>query len=313
MELHLISGFLGSGKTTTIIKLCKYLMKNGNKVAVVTNDQGKFLVDTAFMKASDIPAVDVRSGCFCTRVDDLVEQLQELKKLIDPDIVFAESIGSSGNLVGTVMKPLLNDSEFTPTSLTALVDARLLLRLIRNEYLPFSDSVTATFMNQIIESDRLIINKMDLLSSDNIDEIKSGFFNLFGDKEFLLRSALSDKDIISTYDFINKSKSVFNEDLSFNGDLHQKALERLKWNEEVHVLENDKNVREDIEKIILKILSELKAIQSTIAHIKILIETPEKTTKLSITPLDENNWRHVINGIHSKRAKITINSRTQSF
>ncbi len=313
MELHLISGFLGSGKTTTIINLSKYLIDQGKKVGVVTNDQGKYLVDTAFMKASDIPAVDVQSGCFCTQVGDLVEQLQELKKLVDPDIVFAESIGSSGNLVGTVMKPLLNDADFIPSSLTALVDVRLLLRLIRGKYLPFSDSVTATFKNQMIESYGLIINKIDLLSSVDIDELKSGFNNYLTGKKYLLQSALSIDDIETTYNFINRSGSMFNEDLSFDSDLHHKALDRLKWNEEVHILEDKNNVRNDIEKLISKMLSHLKKEHSTIAHIKILIETGDKTMKLSITSLDLDNWRKALYGFNSKKAKITINSRTQSL
>jgi hypothetical protein len=34
------------------------------RVGVITNDQGKYLVDTAFVRTSDIPAVEVFGGCF---------------------------------------------------------------------------------------------------------------------------------------------------------------------------------------------------------------------------------------------------------
>ena len=165
----------------------------------------------------------------------------------------------------------------------------------------------------MIESYGLIINKIDLLSSVDIDELKSGFNNYLTGKKYLLQSALSIDDIETTYNFINRSGSMFNEDLSFDSDLHHKALDRLKWNEEVHILEDKNNVRNDIEKLISKMLSHLKKEQSTIAHIKILIETGDKTMKLSITSLDLDNWRKALYGFNSKKAKITINSRTQSL
>lgn len=51
MELHLLSGFLGSGKTTAIHSACNYLLQKGVKAGVITNDQGSRLVDGDFLKA----------------------------------------------------------------------------------------------------------------------------------------------------------------------------------------------------------------------------------------------------------------------
>ena len=51
-RLHLVGGFLGSGKTTAIAAAAKLLMAQGLRVGVVTNDQGKYLVDTAFFAAA---------------------------------------------------------------------------------------------------------------------------------------------------------------------------------------------------------------------------------------------------------------------
>ena len=52
MNLHLVGGFLGSGKTTAIISAARLLMASGKRVAIITNDQGKYLVDTAFFRAA---------------------------------------------------------------------------------------------------------------------------------------------------------------------------------------------------------------------------------------------------------------------
>ncbi len=40
MKLHLLSGFLGSGKTTAIQNATGYLLQKGVKVGAITNDQG---------------------------------------------------------------------------------------------------------------------------------------------------------------------------------------------------------------------------------------------------------------------------------
>ena len=52
MDMHLVGGFLGSGKTTSIINAAKVLIAQGKKVGVVTNDKGKHLVDTAFFNSA---------------------------------------------------------------------------------------------------------------------------------------------------------------------------------------------------------------------------------------------------------------------
>jgi G3E family GTPase len=312
MKLYLISGFLGSGKTTSIIGLSKYLMQQGKKVGVVTNDQGKYLVDTAFIRASDIPAVDVQSGCFCSNYQDLIRQLNELKSMIDPDIVFAESIGSAGNLVGTVMSPMLEGSDYRPSALCTVVDARLLFRLLNGDFLPFSDSVNATFVNQLKESDLLIINKLDLIDSVTKTQISSLMSSFFGPKVFIFQSAKSREDIQNTFESISRIESKAEADPSFDPQQHQTALEKLQWSEDIHMLKNSTGTRRDIEAIISALLAKLIANHCIIAHIKILIESDEGTTKLSITSLDNDDWRRDLQKINPKEAKVTINSRVQN-
>jgi putative protein kinase ArgK-like GTPase of G3E family len=44
-----IGGFLGAGKTTAVGKLAKRLTDQGQRVGLITNDQGRNLVDTAIL------------------------------------------------------------------------------------------------------------------------------------------------------------------------------------------------------------------------------------------------------------------------
>ena len=50
----MIGGFLGAGKTTSILQFAQWLTDRGLKVGLVTNDQGGSLVDTALASAHDL-------------------------------------------------------------------------------------------------------------------------------------------------------------------------------------------------------------------------------------------------------------------
>ena len=63
-RIMLMSGYLGSGKTTSMTSLAKYLTDQGRKVCLITNDLGSNLVDTAYVAESGIPVLEhgVRTG-----------------------------------------------------------------------------------------------------------------------------------------------------------------------------------------------------------------------------------------------------------
>ena len=75
MKLHIINGFLGSGKTTAIITATKSLIQLGKTVGIVTNDKGQFQVDTAFFQSSHIPTRQVTGGCFRCSFSEFEEKM----------------------------------------------------------------------------------------------------------------------------------------------------------------------------------------------------------------------------------------------
>jgi G3E family GTPase len=93
------------------------LLQEGVRVGIVTNDQGKYLVDTAFFRALNLPAVEVTGGCFCCNYDDLDARLTQLEAAHQADVIFAESVGSCADVVATVLKLLLQLSA-KPASLS---------------------------------------------------------------------------------------------------------------------------------------------------------------------------------------------------
>jgi hypothetical protein len=76
----MLGGFLGAGKTTTILRLAQYLQRRGHRPGLITNDQAEGLVDTALLEELNLPVREIVGGCFCCRSETLVQALEALDR-----------------------------------------------------------------------------------------------------------------------------------------------------------------------------------------------------------------------------------------
>src|SRR5262245_32800462 len=103
-----VGGMLGAGKTSLILAAARRLAARGKRAGVITNDQGREIVDTALIRNAHVPVAEVPGGCFCCRLSDLLAACEALAAE-RPDVIFAEPVGSCIDLAATVMRPLLRD------------------------------------------------------------------------------------------------------------------------------------------------------------------------------------------------------------
>ena len=102
----IISGFLGAGKTTALGRLAWHLTAAGQKVGLITNDQGRNFVDTAILSSRGFSTEEIPGGCFCCRFNSLVDAAQRLSESTRPDVFIADPVGSCTDLAATVTDPL---------------------------------------------------------------------------------------------------------------------------------------------------------------------------------------------------------------
>jgi G3E family GTPase len=169
-----LSGFLGAGKTTAMTAAAEQLRAAGHRVAVVTNDQGTALVDTA-LAAQRLDGVgEVTGGCFCCRFEDLMTVTQRLVEEHRADVVIAESVGSCTDLTATVVRPLkaLHGDSFRVAPMTTLVDPLRYLRLAeeldRGEE---ASDLAYLFGKQLEDAAVIAVNKVDLLTEKETAEV----------------------------------------------------------------------------------------------------------------------------------------------
>ncbi|KAK7432501.1 hypothetical protein QQZ08_001066 [Neonectria magnoliae] len=99
IPITIITGFLGSGKTTLILNLIPQLRKQNPayKLALLKNEFGDLAVDSQLASNSAISGVqELLNGCICCNlVGQLGPALEELEKSVSPDRIVIETSGSA--------------------------------------------------------------------------------------------------------------------------------------------------------------------------------------------------------------------------
>jgi G3E family GTPase len=164
-EVYLITGFLGSGKTTFLNRIVDQFPKD-KKLTILMNEFGEIGVDGTLVEGEDIDMMEISRGsifCVCVKTD-FIKGLYELKNTVEPDVLLIESTGvaNPSDLKRDLQLPIFNN-RFQFMEQFCVVDAAHFL----DAYQAY-----ASLEKQIASSTVFIINKTDLASAETIQEIK---------------------------------------------------------------------------------------------------------------------------------------------
>ena len=284
MKLFLVGGFLGSGKTTAIVNASQHLIKKDQRVAVITNDQGDQQVDSAFVKSFGIPAAEVANGCFCCNYDQLDKHIHSFIKEIQPDIIFAESVGSCTDLVATVAKPFVREMPGCSVVISVFADATLFLSLFEGRVNFISENVQYIYKKQLEEADVLVINKIDLLSSIEVAAINRHLENEFPGKIILYQNSFEEDNIEKWMNVLEQFEPSGRASLDIDYDAYADGEAQLAWlDESMTIISSQKNAVMIVKEIISQIDHDIKEKNLPIGHLKFFIETGTLKKKVSIT------------------------------
>ena len=314
MRIHLVGGFLGAGKTTAIIQAARVLMTQGVTVGVVTNDKGKHLVDTAFFRSAALPTAEVAGGCFRCNFDELEKRINQLKEEARPEVIFAESVGSCADMAATVLEPLLRlqDEQAAPTSFSVFADARLLRMWLLGIELPFSDEVQYIFEKQIEEAGLLVINKKDLLSAEDLQEVERLAAKRFPQKNLLLQDSTHADGGQGWLDWLNSTTGIpeFPE-TEIDYDRYDAGGRQLAWLDEQIMIRADDAIAA-AKMMIGTLVKDLRKEDIPVGHLKFFLDWDTGDCKLSFPTLEEAGWQEELDGIATDKVDVLVNGRIQA-
>ena len=165
MKILLLSGFLGSGKTSALLQLASYLVrssgKEGTSVMIIENEIGEVGVDDKVLKARGLQFKELFAGCACcTGGADLLSDIRTIRNTLDPAWIIIEATGVAYPLQ---IKENVEACFHIPVKILALADAKRWKRL-------------HAYMAQLIEgqvdsADCILLNKVDLVEEAEADAI----------------------------------------------------------------------------------------------------------------------------------------------
>lgn len=167
MEVYLLSGFLGSGKTSLLVQLIDQVKQSGRQPAVLMNEFGEMNVDSQIVEGTgEVPLKELLNGCICCKGAESTEaQLQGLlADYPEVDVLFIETTGAAHPVeaLDAVCSPLFAD-QLDVKGIMTVVDAKRWLT--RGQLSP---AMRSLFLEQIRHGHFLLLNKSDLLTESEL-------------------------------------------------------------------------------------------------------------------------------------------------
>lgn len=195
-KIIVLGGFLGAGKTTMLQNAAKRLAAQGHKVGLITNDQASELVDTRFLTAYGSSVAEVSGSCFCCNFHGFSDALCSLKEQ-GAQVIIAEPVGSCTDLSATIMQPMKErlGYEFSIAPLSVLADAGRLKEILAGGNSGLHESAAYIVRKQLEEADYIVVNKIDLYSDGEIEELVNQARSAFPCAKVLTVSAQEDINV----------------------------------------------------------------------------------------------------------------------
>lgn len=312
-KLILVGGFLGAGKTTLIWEAAQNVMKRGQRVGLITNDQASELVDTVILSRNEVKVAEVNGSCFCCNFTGLINATKKLKKEAEADVIIAEPVGSCTDLSATILQPLKQNlkGELLVSPLTVLADPVRLSNILNGGNARLHPSAAYIFKKQLEESDIILISKTDLLTDDELTLLKEKTKICYPNAEIKAISVVTGDGMESwLYEVLSRSdtgKCLVEVDY----DIYAEGEAIMGWLNSTIELSGESHDWDVFARNLLSNLSEQFDNQNaSVGHVKLILESGHRFITGNLTGKEETLSFRGSAG-KSNHARLTLNARVE--
>ena len=222
IKVYLLSGFLGSGKTTVLKRMVKELKNRNMKLGIILNELGDTNVEQHLFK--DEQAYELLNGCICCSIqEDLKSTLNQfIQTPVDVLLIEGTGIANPQEIIDALSNPEYID-QFQLTSLISIVDASHFLDY--HSIFSSSKEIRQLLKDQISHASLLIVNKTDLVSSKKLEKVMTKTKELAGDQTKIILSAYGE---VSLDELLEARVQTMEIDQQNNLPSHHSSIKAIK-------------------------------------------------------------------------------------
>ncbi len=163
IKIDVVSGFLGSGKTTLIKSLLKAY--ENEKVVLIENEFGEIGIDGDIIEREGFEVFEISSGCICCIMKkDFQVVLSRIIEEFNPDRIIVEPTGIS--ILSEIIDILSSKEVSKQCSINSLITV-----IDSINYLEQCDVFGEFFEDQISNAETLILSKSQFVEPEKVEKI----------------------------------------------------------------------------------------------------------------------------------------------
>ncbi|KJR46931.1 putative metal chaperone, involved in Zn homeostasis, GTPase of COG0523 family [Desulfosporosinus sp. I2] len=195
MNVLLFGGFLGSGKTSIILQVARYLVEGFStrqldsdkpSLVIIENEVGEAGIDDKILKAEGLSVRELFAGCICCTLNaELTVCLNEIREELSPQWVIIETTGMAfpHKIAETITK---FGKGIDSLKTIVVADAE--------RWDDLSMIMPGLLEEQIVKANIILLNKIDCLEPEQISDVEESIRRINSNALFYAISAHDEVD-----------------------------------------------------------------------------------------------------------------------